>query len=54
MSENCVVHKNKQFKWEGNSLLWVWTNGRVWIILCLEQHEGIIWHAHEELGHFGI
>jgi hypothetical protein len=22
-----VVHKTKQSKWEGNSLLWVWTNG---------------------------
>jgi hypothetical protein len=22
-----VVHKAKQFKWENDSLLWVWTNG---------------------------
>jgi hypothetical protein len=26
-----VVHTVKQFQWEGNSLLWVWTNGQIWV-----------------------
>jgi hypothetical protein len=27
-----VVHKGKQFQWEGNSLLQVWTNGQVRVV----------------------
>jgi hypothetical protein len=26
---NCVVHRAKRFKWEGNSFLWMWANGQV-------------------------
>jgi hypothetical protein len=30
--QDWVVHKAKQFRWDGNSLLWVWTNGQVRIV----------------------
>ncbi len=29
-----VMHKVKQFKWEGNSLFQVWIDGWIWVILC--------------------
>ncbi len=31
-----VVHRAKQFKWEGDSLLWMWINGWMWKITCLK------------------
>jgi hypothetical protein len=38
-----VVHKAKQFKWEGNFLLQMWVNGQVKDVPCPEQ-----------LAHFGV
>jgi hypothetical protein len=49
-----VVHKAKWFKWEGNSLLWMWANGQVEVVPCPRQHERLVRHAHKELGHFGV
>jgi len=49
-----VVHMVKLFQWEGNYLLRVQKNGWVWVVPCVEQSEGLIWHAHEKLGHFGL
>jgi hypothetical protein len=52
---DCVVHKAKWFKWEGNlTLLWMWANGQVKVVPCLKQCEILVRHAHEELGHFGV
>jgi hypothetical protein len=48
-----VVHRAKWFKWEGNSLLWMWANGQVMVVPYPEQHESLVRHVHEELGHFG-
>ncbi len=31
---NWVMHRAKRFKWEGNTLLHVWIDGWVWVILC--------------------
>jgi len=36
------MHMAKQFKWEGNSLLWVWTNGQVQIMSHPKQYEGLV------------
>jgi hypothetical protein len=30
----CVVHRAKRFKWEGNSLLWMWADGQVKVMPC--------------------
>jgi hypothetical protein len=49
-----VVRKAKQLKWEGNSLLWMWTDGQMKVEPRLEQCESLVKHAHEELGHFGV
>jgi hypothetical protein len=49
-----VVHRAKHFKSEGNSFLWMWANGQVKVLPCLEQCESFMRHAHEELGHFGV
>jgi hypothetical protein len=49
-----IVHKAKWFRWEGNNLLRVWTNGWVWVVPHPKQHEGLIQHVHEKLGRFGI
>ncbi len=49
-----VVHRAKRFKWEGNSLLHMWANGQVKVVLHLEQCESLMRHVHEELGHFGV
>jgi hypothetical protein len=46
------MHRAKWFTWEGNSLLQVWIDGWIWIVPRLEQCEGLVWHVHEELGHF--
>ncbi len=51
---DCVVHRAKQFKWEINSLLQMWVNGQVKVVLRPKQHENLMKHAHEELSHFGI
>ncbi len=50
---NCV-HKAKWFKWEGNSLLWMWVDGQVEVMLYTKQHESLARHVNEELGHYGI
>ncbi len=49
-----VVHRVKWFQCEGNSLLRVWKNGRVCVVPCPKQHEGLARHVHEKLGHFGV
>jgi hypothetical protein len=48
------MHRAKWVRWEGNSSLWVWIDGQIRVIPRLEQCEGFVQHAHEELGHFGI
>jgi hypothetical protein len=48
-----VVHRAKQFKWEGNSLLRMWANGQVKVVPCPEQRESFVRHVHEELGFDG-
>jgi hypothetical protein len=48
-----VVHKAKWFKWESNFLLRMWANGQVKVVLHPKQHESLVRHVHEELGHFG-
>jgi hypothetical protein len=48
------VHKAKWFKWEGNSLLWMWVDGQVEVMLYTKQHESLARHVNEELGHYGI
>jgi hypothetical protein len=49
-----VVHKMKQFRWESNFLLQAWIDGQVQVGTHLKQCEGLVWHVHEELGHFGV
>jgi hypothetical protein len=49
-----VMHRAKRFKWEGNSLLRMWADGKVKVVLCPKQHESLVKHTHEELGHFGV
>jgi len=49
-----VVHRAKQLKWEGNSLLRMWVEGQVKDVLCPKQRESLVKHAREELGHFGV
>jgi hypothetical protein len=49
-----VVHRAKWFKWEGNSLLWMWANGEVKVMLHPKQHEILVRYAHKELDHFGV
>jgi hypothetical protein len=48
------MHRVKWFKWESNSLLWVWANGKMKVVLHPKQHEDLVRHVHEELGHFGV
>ncbi len=50
----CVVCKVKRFKWEGTSLLRMWVVGQVKVIPCPKQHESLVKHTHEELGHFAV
>ncbi len=40
-----VVHRANWFRWEGNSLLWVLTDGRVWVVPRLKQREGVVRHV---------
>jgi hypothetical protein len=42
-----VVHKAKQSKWERLSK-------HMRIVPCPKQHEDLVWHVHEKLGHFEI
>jgi hypothetical protein len=49
-----VVHRAKQFKWEGNSLLRMWANGKMKVMFHPEQCESLMKHVHEKLGHFGV
>jgi hypothetical protein len=49
-----VMHRVKWFKWESNSLLWVWANGKMKVVLHPKQHENLVRHVCEELGHFGV
>jgi hypothetical protein len=48
------MHMAKQFKWEGNSLLWVWTNEQVQIVSHPKQYEGLVWHVHENWDTLGF
>jgi hypothetical protein len=34
--KDCVVRRAKRFKWEGNSLLRMWVDGQVKVVLRLE------------------
>ncbi len=52
--KDCVVHKAKRFKWEGNSFLRMRANGQVKVVSRPTQRESLVKHAHEELGHFGV
>jgi hypothetical protein len=52
--KDCVVHKAKWFKWEGNSFLQMWANGQVKVMLHPKQCVSIVKHVHEKLGHFGV
>jgi hypothetical protein len=49
-----VVHRAKQFKWEGNSLLWMWAYGQMKVMPHPKQCESLVKHVHEKLGHFGV
>jgi hypothetical protein len=49
-----VVHRAKQFRWEGNSFLWMWADGQVKVLLHPEQPYNLVRHDHEELGYFGV
>ncbi len=42
-----VVHRVKQFRWEGIFLLQVWIDGQVWVVPHLKQCEGLVRHVHE-------
>jgi hypothetical protein len=46
------MHKAKRFLWEGNSFLWVWNDGWMWIVAHLKQHEGFVQHVHLWIGSF--
>ncbi len=37
-----IVHKAKRFRWEGNSLLWLWTNGRISVLFRPKQCESLV------------
>ncbi len=52
--QNHIMHRAKRFKWEGNFLVRVWTNGWIRVLPCRKECESLVQHAHEELGHFGI
>jgi hypothetical protein len=49
-----VFQRAKRYRLEGTHILRVWEDGRVRIVPHLDQRRCIVWHAHEELGHFGI
>ncbi len=49
-----VMHRAKWFKWESNSLLWMWADGEVKVMPCPKQCESLVKYAHEKLGHFGV
>jgi hypothetical protein len=49
-----VVHRAKMFKWEINFLLQMWVDGQMKVVPHPKQHESLMRHAHEELGHFGV
>ncbi len=51
---DCVVHRAKRFKWEDNSLLWMWAYGQVKVVFCPKQRESLVKHVYEELGHYGV
>jgi hypothetical protein len=51
---NHVMHWAKRFKWEGNSLLQMWANEQVKVVLTPEQCESLMRHVHGELGRFGV
>jgi hypothetical protein len=44
--KDCVVHRAKWFKWEGNSLLRMWVDGQVKVVPCPEQRESVVRHYH--------
>jgi hypothetical protein len=42
------------YRLEGTHILRVWKDGRVQIVPHPDQRRCIVWHAHEELGHFRV
>jgi len=48
-----ILQQPKRFMWEGNNLFWVWEDRTVRIVPHPTQQAHLMWHAHEELGHFG-
>ncbi len=52
--KDCVLQRAKRYQLEGIHILRVWEDGRVRIIPHPVQRGRIVWHAHEELGHFGV
>jgi hypothetical protein len=51
---NYVLQLAKRYWLKGTHILRVWEDGKVRIIPHLAQRRRILWHAHEELGHFGV
>ncbi len=39
------MHRAKQFKWEGNSLLWMWVDEQVKVVPHLKQCESLVRHV---------
>jgi hypothetical protein len=51
---DCVLQRAKRYWLEGTHILRVWEDGKVRIVPHPAQRGHIVWHAHEELGHFGV
>ncbi len=51
--KDCVVHRVKHFKSEGNSFIRMWANGQVKVAPRLEKCESLMKHVHEELAILG-
>jgi hypothetical protein len=49
-----VLQRAKRYRLEGTHILRVWEDGKVQIVPHPDQRRCIVWHAHEELGHFGV
>jgi len=49
-----VLQRAKRYQLEGTHILRMWEDGKVWIVPHPDQRRRIVWHAHEELGHFRV
>ncbi len=49
-----VLQRAKRYRLEGTHIFRVWEDGKVRIVPHPDERSRIVWHAHEELGHFGI